>query len=284
MNSNNQHPPVSSNGNTFVDIDAVASALSSTNPELGSNHALLSSILVPNMPFCDLMNDVAFKKVFGANKELVKSLLNSALELSGRDMIQEVTFLSTELLPGVSVSKKSIVDVLCTDKRGSKRMVAIWNRKEPNHIKRVQEHVTRVYSSQYSIGGGYHLTPVTLLSISKDNVFDDPKDKTSYFSRHEIVDEETYEHVLKGMSWAFIELGKFAKGEGGLETTLDFWIHTIKQACDMMNVPDNAPKEVKDAYGILEKANWSQDELVAYVQAEVAHRAKEEALRAAEGK
>ena len=75
--------------------------------------------------FFDPRNDVAFKKVFVDHADLTKSFLNSTLRLEGGRKIQTVEFLPTEQLPKTSESKKSILDVLCTDERGFKYIIAV---------------------------------------------------------------------------------------------------------------------------------------------------------------
>ena len=70
--------------------------------------------------FLDPKNDIAFKKVFGSekNKDILIHFINDMLCLKGEEEIEEVEFLSPIQDPEIAYKKQSIVDVLCRDKAG----------------------------------------------------------------------------------------------------------------------------------------------------------------------
>ena len=67
--------------------------------------------------FLDPKNDIAFKKIFGSekNKDILIHFINDILELKGKDQIESVEFLSPIQDPEIASKKQSIVDVLCKD-------------------------------------------------------------------------------------------------------------------------------------------------------------------------
>ncbi|KJV74963.1 Rpn family recombination-promoting nuclease/putative transposase, partial [Orientia tsutsugamushi] len=75
--------------------------------------------------FLDPKNDVAFKKIFGSekNKDILIHFLNDILLFEGNRKIIEVEFLGTILDADIASKKESIVDVLCKDKNGAQYII-----------------------------------------------------------------------------------------------------------------------------------------------------------------
>ncbi len=218
--------------------------------------------------FFDPRNDVAFKKVFVDHADLTKSFLNSTLRLEGGRKIQTVEFLPTEQLPKTSESKKSILDVLCTDERGFKYIIEVQNKYMQNYMQRVQYYVSHLYSNQLKNKQNYlELKPITLLSVLNHSIF---PSQINYLSFHENIEKETKQSYLNDMSYAFIELPKFNKKEKELETVEDYWIYTMKEATHLKEAPKDAPEEVKRAYEILEKHTWTPQECLDYEKSKIA--------------
>jgi len=218
--------------------------------------------------FFNPRNDVAFKKVFVQHEDLTRSFLNSTLRLTGARQIQSVEFLPTERLPITSESKKSILDVLCTDQRGFQYIIEVQNKFMQHYIQRIQHYVSHLYSGQLEKANDYlALKPVTLLSLLNHTIF--PKE-VGYLSFHHNFETETQVSYLNDMSYVFIELPKFTKREEDLRKDEDYWIFMMKNATQMHDVPQGAPEEVRQAYGILEKYKWTREERLAYEQAKIA--------------
>ena len=68
--------------------------------------------------YLDPKVDFLFKKIFGENKELLISFLNSFLPLEDEQEVVEIEYLSPELVPVTPLGKNSIVDVRCMDNHG----------------------------------------------------------------------------------------------------------------------------------------------------------------------
>ena len=218
--------------------------------------------------YFDPRNDVAFKKVFQDHEDLTKSFLNATLRLQGEKSIRTVEYLPTERLPTTSESKKSILDVLCTDHRGFQYIIEVQNKYMQNYLQRAQYYVSHVYAGQLGEGKDYiDLKRVTLLSVLNHNIF---PPNLNYLSFHENIELETKDSYLNDMSYVFIELPKFTKPLGELKTPEDYWIFTMKEATHLQEAPADAPEEVKKAYQILERHTWTRQERLAYEKARMA--------------
>jgi predicted transposase/invertase (TIGR01784 family) len=234
--------------------------------------------------FFDPRNDIAFKKVFVNHPDLTLSFLNSTLRLHGNRTIKKVEFLPTERLPMTAESKKSILDVLCTDEKGSQYIIEVQNKSMLNYIQRIQYYGSHVFAGQLEYAGNYlNLKPVTMLSILNNAIF---PHEVNYLSYHHNIEKETQVSYLDDLNYVFIELPKFNKKQEDLETVEDYWIFTLKEGYHLTEVPEHAPEEVKRAYGILEKHTWTRAERLAYEQAKIGLMDDEEAIRTAkiEGK
>jgi predicted transposase/invertase (TIGR01784 family) len=229
--------------------------------------------------FFNPRNDVAFKKVFVNHVELTRSFLNSTLRLEGTRKIQTVEFLPTERLPMTAESKKSILDVLCTDEKGAQYIIEVQNKSMLNYVQRAQYYASHLYAGQLEIAENYlTLKPVTLLSLLNHCIF--PND-VGYLSFHHNIERETKVSYLNDMSYAFVELPKFNKKEEDLETAEDYWIFMMKDATHLREAPEHAPEEVKQAYAILERHTWTRSERLAYDQAKIGLMDDMEAIRTA---
>ncbi|MBA8753716.1 hypothetical protein HCR17_01420 [Wolbachia pipientis] len=75
--------------------------------------------------FLDPKNDVAFRRIFGTekNKDILIHFLNDILGFTGKDEIKEIEFLSTIQDAEIASDKQSIVDVLCRDSSGARYVI-----------------------------------------------------------------------------------------------------------------------------------------------------------------
>lgn len=205
--------------------------------------------------------------------------MNSTLKLEGLRKIEAIEFLPVERLPRTAESKKSIVDVLCTDERKFQYIVEIQNKYMQNYLQRAQYYISHLYASQLMRNKNYlDLKPVTLLSVLNHSIFPVHID---YLSFHENIEKDTKESYLNDMSYAFIELPKFNKKLNELETIEDYWVFMMKEATHMRDIPKKAPQEIKLAYEILEKHKWTPEEFLAYEKANIALMDELDAMRTA---
>ena len=142
--------------------------------------------------FLDPKNDVAFKKIFGTdkNKDILIHFLNDMITFKGQSSIVEVTFLKTTQDPETAAKKTSIVDILCKDEKGNTYIVEMQVAKEKGFEKRAQYYASKAYIAQADVGGEYHaLKEIIFLAISNFIMF---PNKSGFKSDHVILDKESH--------------------------------------------------------------------------------------------
>jgi predicted transposase/invertase (TIGR01784 family) len=217
-------------------------------------------------------NDVAFKKIFGTekNKDILLHFLNDVIVTNDKKAIKKVTLLNPMQHPEIIHSKQSTVDVLCEDEDGIQYIVEMQVAKVAGFEKRAQYYAAKAYSSQPQEGDAYKdLKEVVFLAITEYIMFPEKKD---YKSVHVTLDEKTKERDLKDFSFTFIELPKFKEAKiEELKTYEQKWCYFFKHAEDPDNITEllkNSDEVIKRAYKELEIHNWSKEELRIYESSE----------------
>ena len=225
--------------------------------------------------FLDPKNDIAFRRIFGSekNKDILIHFINDILELKDKNRIKEVTFLSTIQIPEIAAKKQSIVDVLCKDENGVQIIVEMQVSPQQGFEKRAQYYAAKAYSRQLDQGkkeGSRYtdLKAVIFIAISDNILF---KDKVFYKSDHIILDKDSYVQDLKDFSFTFIELPKFKITDINLLTNIiEKWCYFFKHA-DEISEADldkiiGSDQVMKRAYEELNQFNWTEAELITYEQ------------------
>ncbi|WP_338481613.1 MULTISPECIES: Rpn family recombination-promoting nuclease/putative transposase [unclassified Wolbachia] len=221
--------------------------------------------------FLDARNDIAFRRIFGTekNKDILIHFLNDILGLTDDNKIKDVSFLSPIQDPVIASQKQSIVDVLCVDSTGIKTIIEMQVAKTTGFEKRAQYYAAKAYSSQADVGDQYHdLKGVIFIAIADFILF---PNKLAYKSDHVTFDKMTFEHDLRDFSFTFIELPKFKKREDQLENIVEKWCYFFKHAGETSE--EDLKKIIGSdliigrAYDELNQYNWSKEERLAYDQA-----------------
>ncbi|WP_253302326.1 Rpn family recombination-promoting nuclease/putative transposase [Wolbachia endosymbiont of Psylliodes chrysocephala] len=221
--------------------------------------------------FLDPKNDVAFRRIFGTekNKDILIHFLNDILGFTGKNAIQDIEFLSTIQDPDIASKKQSIVDVLCRDSSGIQYVCEMQVAKTKGFEKRAQYYAAKAYSRQADKGDQYQdLKEIIFIAIADCVLF---PNKSEYKSKHTIRDEDTNEHDLKDFYFIFIELPKFPKTkEDQLSNIVEKWIYFFKYADETseeeLEKIIGSDLIIKKAYEELNRFNWSEKEFIAYEQ------------------
>ena len=216
-------------------------------------------------------NDVSFKKIFGteSHKQVLIRFVNTILELEGPLAIEDVTYLNPFQAPRHEKAKQSIVDVLVKDKRNIRYIVEMQLAHTPFFQKRAQYYAAKTYVAQLSKGESYpKLNQVYFIAIANAILF---PEKASYKSLHLLKDDTTGEHDLQDFSFTFIELPKFKKQANELKGIEDQWLYFLKHAAELDHIPAQLQDPaIQEAFTILERFAWSEQELLAYEDAQLA--------------
>jgi predicted transposase/invertase (TIGR01784 family) len=216
--------------------------------------------------YLDPKNDLAFKKVFGAekHKRIPMDFLNAVFHFKGEDTIIDLEFLNPKQAPEIDARKESIVDLLVKDQKGTKYIIEMQVAKVEGFEKRAQYYAAKTYCAHFGKGEKYHdLKKVIFLAITDYIVFPQKKD---FKSDHVILDNKTYEHDLKDFSFTFVELPKFKKPLKLLQTIEDKWYYFLKHADESPNIAEVLAHhpEIKEAYEILDRYHWTENEIQWY--------------------
>ena len=220
--------------------------------------------------FLDPKNDVAFKRIFGTekHKNILLHFLNDMLGFSRGEKIQQVSFLKTAQDPDIASKKQSIVDVLCTDEKGSQYIVEMQVARTTGFEKRAQYYAAKAYVTQMNSGEAYHkLKEIIFLAITDFVMFPDKKE---YKSDHVILDKNSYSQDLKDFYFCFLELPKFNKGIDELQTMVEKWTYFFKHAAHTneseVEKITGSDEVIRQAYEVLNQFSWSALELNTYEQ------------------
>ncbi|HLA34506.1 MAG TPA: Rpn family recombination-promoting nuclease/putative transposase [Rhodocyclaceae bacterium] len=217
------------------------------------------------MRFVDVKTDIAFKKVFGNEQhtEILIGFLNAVLDLQGEKRIKAITLKNPWQAPDLPILKETILDIKATDRRGVTFIVEMQVKDNPGFDKRALYYTAKAYTAQIVGGDEYpKLNQVIFIGILDFNSFDGD----GYLTRHLILNKETLRQELRDFEFNFIELRKFDKQEGELESIVDKWIYFIKNAGKLTMIPKSAEAipELKEAYVQATMNAWSQQELEVY--------------------
>ncbi|MGZ8546508.1 MAG: Rpn family recombination-promoting nuclease/putative transposase [Sulfuricurvum sp.] len=237
------------------------------------------------MKFADPKNDLAFKKIFGDtnHKNILISFLNAVLDFQDEFVIVDVSLANPYQIPKIMELKETILDIKATNQKGDTFIVEMQKKDLGDFTKRSLYYTSKAYVSQLLKGNDYTvLKKVYFIGILNFNIFDN----TNYISRHLIVNQETNTQDLSDFEFSFIELPKFTKDLESLATLLDKWIYFIKNAPDLVVIPEqySSIQEFTEAFTIATQTTWDTKELEVYDYISLKEFDELNALRTAEKK
>lgn len=216
-------------------------------------------------------NDIAFKKIFGTEKNLdVLMVFLNDIFVRTRNKIIEVELLSTIQIPELDIARYSVVDVMCKDQDGNRFIIEMQLAREAGFLKRTQYYAARAYIAQRKAGVKYKdLKEVICLAICEHPLLPHSnEDSNSYISYHQMMNIDRNEVQLKDFSYTFIELSKFNKSIHELSSLPDKWAYFFKHA-EGLSEEDFAVlvkeyPEIERPFAALDSAYWTEDELSVY--------------------
>lgn len=217
------------------------------------------------MRYLDPKADLTFKRVFGEHPELVKSLLNALLPLDDDQQIEDVEYLSPEMMPQTPLRKYSIVDVRCRDVKGRTFLVEMQMVWSPEFKQRVLFNASKAYVSQLERGENFKIIqPVYSLNLVNDIL---EPDIPEYYHYYRMVHEKHSNKVIDGLHLVFIELPKFKPHNFSEKKMQVLWLRYLTEinektrevAPDLRN--DNL---VSEAIDVLEESSYSEAQLLGY--------------------
>ena len=203
--------------------------------------------------------DFGFKKLFGTemNKDLLISFLNALFNNSERE-IEDVQYLNGENLGDGYGDRRSIFDVYCKAKGGSRFIVEMQKAEQSYFKDRSVYYATTPIRQQAPKGNwDYHLEDVYTVGILN---FEFPNNEYPSDSfRHEIKlkDVEDNHVFYDKLTFVYLEMPKFNKAEDELVTMFDKWMFVLRNLTNLLD----RPKALQDR--IFEKL-FKQAEIAKY--------------------
>lgn len=219
--------------------------------------------------FADPKTDVIFKKIFGQkeHKDLLIDLLNALLELDEAHKIADIEYLSPEQLPPRKDLKLSILDVKCTDVRGTRYVVEMQVIEVEGFQKRVVYNACKAYTTQLGVGDAYPaLNDVIAVTICDFVLWPQRATNGSYrvpmLSRWRNQEQHGGELGLGEVQYVFLEL---PKDTGAKKTVVDKWVTFFREAPSLVGVPaELAEGPFARALEVARTANLTDDEWTEY--------------------
>ena len=208
--------------------------------------------------------DLVFKKIFGNNKDLIKSFLNNILPLAEDELIETITYLSSEQVPRTPIKKYSIVDVRCTDQKGRVFIVEMQMGWSPSFKSRLQFGTAKAYVDQLDKGEQYELLcPVYGLALVGETF--DPK-TDEWYHHYKMVNVKETDKQIVGLELIFVELPKF-KATTHWEKKLGIlWLRFLNEIDKMTEIPHEFTDvpEICKAIELTQEASYTKEELAQY--------------------
>ncbi len=184
--------------------------------------------------------DFGFKLLFGTamNKELLISFLNALL--LKREVIKEVTYLNTQ-----EYDRRAIFDVYCENDRGEKILVEMQRGEQQFFKDRSVYYATFPIREQAPRGvWDYELKSVYVVGIL--NFRFDEGAPEHYHHEVKLVDLRTHEVFYDKLSFIYLEMPKFNKGEDQLKTMFDKWMFVLRNLSGLLERPRTLQNRVFD--------------------------------------
>ena len=182
--------------------------------------------------------DFGFKKLFGTplNKDLLISFLNSLFD--GKEVVRDLTYLNGESLGNGYGDRRAIFDVYCENEQGETFIVEMQKAEQQFFKDRSVFYSTFPIQNQGKKGiWNFKLKGVYTIGIL-DFVFPNheyPQDSL----RHEVklVDVDDKHVFYDTLTFLYLEMPKFTKGEEELKTLYDKWLFVLHNLSRLMKRP-----------------------------------------------
>lgn len=184
--------------------------------------------------------DFGFKKLFGTemNKDLLVSFLNSLFN-NLESEIEDVQYLNSEKLGDGYGDRRSIFDVYCMTKDGSRFIVEMQKAEQAYFKDRSLYYSTFAIREQAPKGQrwDYHLDSVYTVGVLNFEFRDDEYPADKYRHEVKLKDVEDNHVFYDKLTFVYLEMPKFNKTEDELETMFDKWMFALSNLARLLERP-----------------------------------------------
>ena len=182
--------------------------------------------------------DFGFKKLFGTemNKDLLISFLNALFH--GHEEISDVTYLPTEQMAAYG-ERRAIFDVYCENAAGEKFIVEMQKTEQDYFKDRSVFYASFPIQQQGRRGSDWDFCLKGVYTVGILNfVFPDHEYSSECF-HHEVklMDVDDKHVFFDKLTFIYLEMPKFNKNEGELETMFDKWLFVLRNLSRLLDRP-----------------------------------------------
>ena len=182
--------------------------------------------------------DFGFKKLFGTemNKDLLISFLNSLF--SGQEVIRDVQYLNSEHFGDGYLNRKAIFDVYCENEKGEKFIVEMQKAEQDYFKDRSIFYATFPIREQAPRGEwNFQLKSIYTVGILNFVFPDDEYSDECFHHEVKLMDTEDKHVFYDKLTFVYLEMPKFNKGEDELVTMFDKWLFVLRNLSHLLDRP-----------------------------------------------
>ena len=198
--------------------------------------------------YINLLTDFGFKRIFrtAMNKDLLICFLNSLF--NGKQIVKDVSFLNPELVRDVYTDSRAIFDVYCEGENGEKFIVEMQNAYQAHFKDRSLFYSTFPIREQASKGNDWNfkLNHVYTVALLNFNMNEDAFDKEKIRHHVQLCDTATHKIFYDKLEFIYVEIAKFNKTLGELETLYEKWLYALKNLYKLTQRPKELCDKVFD--------------------------------------
>ena len=213
--------------------------------------------------------DFGFKKIFGEelNKALLIDFLNELLR-SEESTIVDLEYLTNEQLGYSPTVRRAVFDIHCRSQDGEQFIVEMQKTRQKYFKDRSVYYATFPIRSGGDAPGNwdFQLPRVYMVAVL-DFVFnEDENDPDKFRYDVKLSDVDMNMVFYDKLTFIYLEMPKFSKGPGELESHFDKWLYALKNMPSLDEVPDSLQEEVfLQLFRTAEIAQFSEKEYQAYL-------------------
>lgn len=213
--------------------------------------------------FLDFRVDYAFKYILG-HKEALLKLLNDILPLH----VDDVEYLPNEIPVISEKEKRSVFDVICTNRTTGERFLCEMQRRADSDMDdRLLFYGSALVHNQVERASErYLLRPVYVICVADyERPHATPIPDDNFFFSYRLREDKWQEDILTNkLQFIYLELPRLKKGWEATETNAERWCYIFRNLYTFVSIPGDAP-EFEPIFEIARTGELDKNELKRYL-------------------
>ncbi|MDR0618946.1 MAG: Rpn family recombination-promoting nuclease/putative transposase, partial [Bacteroidales bacterium] len=218
----------------------------------------------PTEVYMNLLNDFGFKFIFRKKRFLIH-FLNELLD--GKEKIKRVQELNSERLGKTKEDRRAVFDVYCKNEKGEHILLEMQHIPQDYFLDRSIYYSSFLIQQQGKKGKwDYKLKKIYVIGIL-NFVPKEMRATKDYIYRVKLCDINTARVISEKLNFIYVNLPKFKKSSGKLETVMDYWLHALINSQPGREIDEKVLKKDRFFAGLLNTIRvnkLNKDEMRAY--------------------